>query len=67
MDMTDGSSGAAALAVDDTALEEEFTLDVRVVEATRPVPNLLLSTSDRCGNTCEDGADACLSYIADPS
>lgn len=64
--MMDSVSGATALAVND-ALDEEFTLDVRVVEATRPVANLLLSTSDDCGNTCEDGADACLSYTADPS
>lgn len=65
--MMDSVSGATALAEDDAALDEEFTLDVRVVEATRPVANLLLSTSDDCGNTCEDGADACLSYTADPS
>lgn len=64
--MMDSVLGATALAVND-ALDEEFTLDVRVVEATRPVANLLLSTSDDCGNTCEDGADACLSYTADPS
>lgn len=65
--MMDSVSSATALAVDDATLDEEFALNVRVVEATRPVANLLLSTSDDCGNTCEDGADACLSFIADPS
>ncbi|WP_326596575.1 FxLD family lanthipeptide [Streptomyces sp. NBC_01803] len=46
-------------------LDEEFTLDVRVVEAALPVAGLLLSTSDNCGQTCEK--DACLSTVEDPS
>jgi FxLD family lantipeptide len=67
MDMMDGRTGASALAVDDAGLEEDFTLDVRVVEALSPVAQLMLSTSDECGSTCEDGATACVSDTADPS
>lgn len=49
----------------DTDLDAEFTLNLRVVEAALPVGNLLLSTSDNCGNTCEK--DACISFTGDPS
>jgi FxLD family lantipeptide len=49
----------------DTALDAEFTLDLRVAEAGQPVGNLLLSTSDNCGQTCEK--DACISFTGDPS
>ncbi|MFI0409093.1 FxLD family lanthipeptide [Actinomadura sp. 3N508] len=57
-------SGGIALA-DTRDLEEEFALDVRVVEASQPVGNLLLSTSDNCGSTC-DGT-ACTSTMAYPA
>jgi FxLD family lantipeptide len=57
--MADSVSGATTLAEDDTAL------DVRVVEAAQPVGNLLLSTSDNCGSTCEK--DACITFTGDPS
>lgn len=63
--MTDSVSGTTALAEDDTTLDVEFALDVRVVEAAQPVGNLLLSTSDNCGNTCEK--DACITFTGDPS
>lgn len=49
----------------DTGLDAEFRLNLRVVEAAQPVGNLLLSTSDNCGNTCEK--DACISFTGDPS
>lgn len=49
----------------DTALDAEFRLNLRVVEAALPVGNLLLSTSDNCGQTCEK--DACISFTGDPS
>ena len=65
MEMADSVSGATALAEDDTGLDGEFTLDVRVVEAARPVGNLLLDTSDNCGSTCEK--DACITFTGDPS
>jgi FxLD family lantipeptide len=47
-----------------TALDTEFTLDVRVVEAGLPVHGLLRSTSDNCGSTCS--GTACTSALADP-
>ncbi|MGH3915373.1 MAG: FxLD family lanthipeptide [Pseudonocardiaceae bacterium] len=65
MEMTDSFSGATALAEDDTALDAEFALDVRVVEAAQPVGTLLLDTSDNCGSTCEK--DACITFTDDPS
>ncbi|MFK0223948.1 FxLD family lanthipeptide [Streptomyces vinaceus] len=43
----------------------EFSLDVRVVEAGGPVGNLLLDTSDGCGSTCANGATACVSLSGD--
>jgi FxLD family lantipeptide len=49
----------------DTELDAEFTLNLRVIEATQPVGSLLLSTSDNCGSTCEK--DACISFTGDPS
>ncbi len=63
--MADNVSGATALAKDGTGLDAEFALDVRVVEAAQPVGNLLLSTSDNCGSTCEK--DACITFTGDPS
>lgn len=63
--MADSFSGATVHADDDTALDAEFALDVRVVEAVQPVGNLLLSTSDNCGSTCEK--DACITFTGDPS
>jgi FxLD family lantipeptide len=43
----------------------DFTLDIRIVEATVPVAELLRSTSDNCGSTCS--GSACTSYTNDPS
>ncbi|MCY9784959.1 FxLD family lanthipeptide [Nocardiopsis sp. EMB25] len=50
----------------ETDVEDEFTLDVKVVVATHPNGKLQCSTSDGCGNTCQNGASACNSYVADP-
>lgn len=44
---------------------DDFTLDVRVVEAGVPVASLLRSTSDGCGSTCS--GTACPSFIGDPA
>jgi FxLD family lantipeptide len=65
MKMVDSISGTMALAENDAALDAEFALNVRVVEAAQPVGNLLLSTSDNCGSTCEK--DACITFTGDPS
>lgn len=63
--MADSLSGATAFADDVAAFDDEFALDVRVVEAAQPVGNLLLDTSDNCGSTCEK--TACVSFTGDPS
>ena len=62
--MKDSSSPAMAL-VDAAGFEDDYTLDVRVVEASQPVAGLLLSTSDNCGNTCS--GTACPSNMAYPA
>jgi FxLD family lantipeptide len=49
------------------ALEDEFTLDVRVVIAEHPTGKFTCATSDGCGNTCANGASACNSYTDDPA
>lgn len=46
-------------------LDLDFTLDVRVIEAAAPIPNLLASTSDNCGSTCS--GTACPSFVGDPT
>lgn len=40
-------------------------LDVRVVAGTTQLPNNC-STGDGCGNTCQEGASACVSTAFDP-
>ncbi|WP_194292496.1 FxLD family lanthipeptide [Streptomyces katsurahamanus] len=62
------SHGATTLAEPPMAEEfDDFTLDVRVVVTTRPHGNLGdCPTDDGCGNTCENGASACDSFIDDP-
>lgn len=54
--MNDTISGAAALTEDMAGLDDEFALDLRVVEACDTAGNLLLSTSDNCGSTCSGTA-----------
>lgn len=58
-------AGDTALADNVSGFEEEFALDVRVVEAQQPVASLLLDTSDGCGSTCS--GSACTSFTDDPS
>jgi FxLD family lantipeptide len=65
IEMADSVSGATALAEDIAGFEEEFALDVRVVEACQPAGSLLLSTSDNCGSTCS--GTACTSSAGYPS
>jgi FxLD family lantipeptide len=48
-----------------TVPDEEFTLDVRVVEASQPVSGLLRSTSDNCGSSCS--GTACTSFVDYPA
>lgn len=53
------------MGTDTTIDDDEFTLDLRVVEATEPVPALLRSTSDNCGSTCS--GTACTSTMSYPA
>jgi FxLD family lantipeptide len=51
--------------MDTMGVDEEFDLDVRVVEAGEPVGALLRNTDDNCGSTCS--GTACVSQVAYPS
>ncbi|MFD0352901.1 FxLD family lanthipeptide [Streptomyces sp. NPDC127110] len=44
---------------------DEYDLDMRVTEAAQPIAALLRNTDDNCGNTCQNGATACVSYDGD--
>lgn len=48
----------------ETADDEEFTLDMRVIEAVTPLVTMMCDTSDNCGSTCENSA--CVSGSNDP-
>ncbi|MFD5781758.1 FxLD family lanthipeptide [Streptomyces sp. NPDC126933] len=61
------SDGATALAEPRITEFDDFTLDVRVLVATRPHGSAGdCPTDDGCGNTCQNGASACDSFIDDP-
>lgn len=45
--------------------EEDFQLDMRVVESTTPLVTMMCSTSDGCGSTCS--TSACSSRSNDPA
>jgi FxLD family lantipeptide len=57
--------GAPGPARNMTVPDEEFMLDVRVVEASQPVSGLLRSTSDNCGSSCS--GTACTSFVDYPA
>jgi FxLD family lantipeptide len=66
--MAYGATGGAATALlerDLTDVDMDFTLDVRVIEAAVPIPDLLRSTSDNCGSTCS--GTACTTFTSDPA
>ena len=50
----------AAVLVDD----DEFTLDMRVIESTTPLVVMMCDTSDGCGSTCS--TTACNTSSNDP-
>lgn len=59
---------APTLLLDDPVAEvgdDEFLLDLRVVEAVSPLVINLCDTSDQCGSTCS--GSACASVSNDPS
>jgi len=45
--------------------DEDFQLDMRVVESTTPLVTMMCSTSDGCGSTCS--GSACNSRSNDPA
>jgi FxLD family lantipeptide len=45
--------------------EDDFRLDLRVVEAAHPIAKLSCDTSDGCGQTCS--GSACNSQANNPS
>jgi FxLD family lantipeptide len=48
-----------------TAVEDDFELDMRVIEAASPLVVMMCSTSDGCGSTC--GTSACSTSSYDPA
>jgi FxLD family lantipeptide len=44
--------------------DDEFELDMRVVEATTPIVEMMCNTNDGCGSTCS--TSACNSRANDP-
>ncbi|SDI20211.1 FxLD family lantipeptide [Sinosporangium album] len=49
----------------DGVADEEFELDMRVVEATTPLVTMMCATDDGCGTTCS--TSACSTSSNDPS
>lgn len=45
--------------------DDEFSLDLRVIEAAHPIAKLMCDTSDGCGQTCS--GSACNSQANNPS
>ncbi|MFI7650921.1 FxLD family lanthipeptide [Micromonospora sp. NPDC049460] len=44
--------------------EDDFVLDMRVVESTTPLVIMMCSTSDGCGSSCS--TSACATRSSDP-
>jgi len=44
--------------------EDDFVLDMRVVESTTPLVIMMCSTSDGCGQSCS--TSACTTKASDP-
>jgi FxLD family lantipeptide len=51
--------------VDADVSDDEFELDMTVVEATAPIVAMMCDTSDGCGSTCS--TSACSTRSNDPS
>lgn len=66
IELVERAAEATPLIEDDNGFDDEdFVLDVRVVEALQPVASLLQDTSDGCGSTCQ--GTACTSFTDDPA
>jgi FxLD family lantipeptide len=53
-----------ALAVPEAASDDEFELDMRVIESATPLVIMMCDTDDTCGSTCE--TTACQTSSNDP-
>ena len=63
--MTSPASLTAGPSADaDVALDDEFVLDMRVIESVTPLVTMMCDTSDNCGATCS--GSACNSSSNDP-
>lgn len=61
------SSGGTALAERPTAdMDDDFTLDVRVIVSYAPASLGNCPTNDGCGNTCSGNDSSCNSDFAAP-
>jgi FxLD family lantipeptide len=47
---------------DEVVTDDDFELDMRVVESSTPLVIMMCSTSDGCGNTCSTSACSTSSY-----
>jgi FxLD family lantipeptide len=54
----------ATTAIPTADIEDEFSLDLRVIEAAYPIAKLTCDTSDGCGSTCS--GSACNSQANNP-
>ncbi|MBM2623426.1 FxLD family lanthipeptide [Actinoplanes sp. LDG1-06] len=50
--------------IDQPLTDDDFELDMTVVESTTPLVIMMCSTSDGCGNTCD--TSACSTSAYDP-
>lgn len=48
----------------DAVTDDDFVLDMRVIESTTPLVTMMCDTSDNCGSTCENSA--CITGSNDP-
>lgn len=58
-------SPTATVTAPEPIVEDPWDLDMRVVEASYPIPKMLCDTSDNCGSSCS--TSACTTSVADPS
>ncbi len=42
-----------------TGVDDDYVLDVEIVEGGPVIPELLRSTSDKCGKTCQSACTSC--------
>ncbi|MGA5304591.1 FxLD family lanthipeptide [Nucisporomicrobium flavum] len=47
---------------DEAVTDDDFELDMRVVESSTPLVVMMCSTSDGCGSTCSTSACSTSSY-----